>query len=100
MTYDETGLDFSERHLAYFSFDPVTDDIDPSQVGEGIYILGKEDDPNARFRGGRYYLSTCLFSQGAGPVPEEMFPYRGVNENGYINNKGVVCLFAYVSSVN
>ena len=82
-TYEETGLDLSERHLAYFSQDHVTEDIDPDQAGEGVYILGEEDKPNLRMSsGGWTILATSLLSQGVGPVPENLYPYRGVNESG------------------
>ncbi|MBP5617548.1 MAG: hypothetical protein J6X61_00165 [Clostridia bacterium] len=82
-TYQETDLDLSERHLAYFVFDHVTDEMDPSQTGEGMYIFAEEDDPNVRFYiGGFSTLVTSLFAQGIGPLPEELFPYRGVGKDG------------------
>ena len=82
LTYEETGLDLSERHLAYFAFEPVTESIDPSQAGEGMYYAGEEKDTVGYFGPGGLFLVANLFPQGAGPAPEEAFPYRGVNESG------------------
>ena len=47
-TYAETGLDLSERYLAWYVAQPVTEDISSSQAGE------------------------------IGPVPESEYPYRGI----------------------
>ena len=82
MTYEETGLDLSERHVAYFSETPVYDPVTYSQQGEGLH--SKSDDPNAPFNnGGTAYYFAQLFSTGAGPIFEEMFPYHGENGLSY-----------------
>ena len=79
-TYDETGLDLSEKHLAWFATHPVTEYDTTSQVGEGMHLFREDADPNGIYNAGGYhiYVST-LFSSGAGPVTEEGFPYRGAN---------------------
>ena len=77
-TYEKSKLDLSERHLTYFALQPVTEAINPTQVGEGLYTFS--EDPNAAFdAGGTSIYITTLFSQGTGPVREELFPYRGAN---------------------
>ena len=84
-TYEETKLDLSERHLTYFALQPVTESVDPTQVGEGIHTLNTTD-PNAAFdAGGAPIFVTTLFSQGVGPVAESLFPYRGVDAQGKSN---------------
>ena len=75
-TYEQTGLDLSERHLAYFAVNPVTEAVNPKQAGEGLHLFSS--DPNAAFNaGGRGIYVTTLLSQGTGPVQEIAFPYRG-----------------------
>ena len=37
-TWEESGLDFSERHLSYFSNNHIDDSVWPSQAGEGVCI--------------------------------------------------------------
>ena len=76
MTYEETGLDLSERHVAYFSNTPVRGPISYEQDGEGVHTVS--DDTNAMFRsGGWSYNYAQLFSTGVGPVMEEWYPYHG-----------------------
>ena len=83
-TYDETGLDLSERHLAWFALHPVTEIDDPTQAGEGLYTVS--GDTNAAFNaGGMPMYITTLFSQGVGPHSENMFPYRGANAKWMYN---------------
>ncbi len=80
-TYAASGLDLSERHLTYFALQPVTESVDPKQVGEGMHTL--DTSTNAAYDAGGYPIFiTSLFSQGIGPMPESMFPYRGVGEDG------------------
>ena len=75
-TYADSGLDLSERHLAWFALHPVTEDVNPDQAGEGTYTMN--DDLNACFdAGGSGLYITTLFAQGVGPVTEGEFPYRG-----------------------
>ncbi len=77
-TYEESGLDLSERHLTYFAMQPVSEAQDPQQAGEGLHLFN--DDVNAAFdAGGLSIFITTLFSQGVGPLPEIAFPYRGKN---------------------
>lgn len=104
-TYADTGLDFSERHLAYFMAthlpdDDVTDESYDGQGGEGGYnaLTETDDVPNPEFAeqalgyplenavynyGGNVAYATSLFSSGIGPVEEWMAPYR--------NDEGIVC---------
>ena len=37
-TYDETGIDLSERYLAYFANNHIPEDWDHPQAGEGIHF--------------------------------------------------------------
>lgn len=77
-TYADSKLDLSERHLAYFALQPVTESVNASQVGEGLHLF--DDSQNAAFdAGGLPVYITTLFSQGVGPMMEEAFPYRGNN---------------------
>ena len=77
-TYEETKLDLSERHLAYFSVTPVNEPITYTQEGEGLYL--KSTDTNAPFEiGGWAYYYAQLMSTGVGPVLEDWFPYHGKN---------------------
>lgn len=81
--YDKqtNDVDLSERHLAYFALNPVTEVDDPAQAGEGMYTVS--DKRNAAFdAGGSPVYITTLFSQGVGPQAEAMFPYRGVDAQG------------------
>ena len=85
VTYADTvragsPLDLSERHLSWFAPHPITEADDPEQVGEGTYTLF--DGNHTYDAGGSSIFVTTLFSQGVGPVPESLFPYRGVDENG------------------
>lgn len=87
-------IDYSERHLAWFSFTPLTNDsYYPAQAGEGntryryTYELQKDDpDPEVlyddKFCGGIFALATTLFSSLQGPCFEEYAPYLS---NYYIN---------------
>ena len=79
-TYAETGLDLSERHLAWYVTNPVTEAISKSQAGEGLYVYDVDAGPNHVFDfGGREQCAATLFAQGIGPMPESDYPYRGVN---------------------
>ena len=74
------GLDFdlSEKHLSWYGLRPITEKTDPAQAGEGIYVMGSEDDPNYVFTtGGHNLFASTLFSSGVGPVYEVWFPYQG-----------------------
>ena len=46
-TYAETGLDLSERYLAWYSAQQVTENISSSQAGEGLHLY--DENPNNIF---------------------------------------------------
>ena len=81
-SWEETKLDLSEKHLAWFAFQPVTEDeAGKDQAGEGLQLVdadGTKLNTNAVYDVGGYPIFvTTLFSSGVGPVREEGFPYRG-----------------------
>ena len=79
-TYAETGLDLSERYLAWYVAQPVTEDISTSQAGEGLFMY--DENPNHIYLyGGREKCAGTLYAQGIGPVPESEYPYRGQEGN-------------------
>ena len=81
-TYAETGLDLSERYLAWYVAQPVPESISTSQAGEGIHLY--DENPNNIFLyGGKGKCAGTLFAQGIGPVPESEYPYRGLEGNLY-----------------
>ncbi len=90
-TYESFNLDLSERHLTYFALQPVSEAVDPAQVGEGLHTINQS--ANAAFdAGGNPVYITTLFSQGIGPMLESLYPYRGNNavtslEDFYENNE-------------
>ena len=64
-TYDEIGLDLSEKHLAYFGLSPITEDEDPEQAGEGIHMLDENAKPNDIYNsGGNPVFASTLLSTG------------------------------------
>ena len=81
--YDKqtNDVDLSERHLAYFALNPVTEVDDPVQAGEGMYTMSTDRNAALDAGGSPVYITT-LFSQGVGPQAEAMFPYRGVDAQG------------------
>ena len=77
-TYEETGLDLSERHLTWYFTQPVTEEISASQAGEGLYIYNLDAGKNHRYNFGATEESAAtLFAQGIGPVDESLYPYHG-----------------------
>ena len=72
LTYEETGLDLSEHHLAWFTRTPISDGS--SQDGEGCYAI---DGANPFNTGGYMTTATSVLSSGEGVVSEEFAPYRG-----------------------
>ena len=75
---DAKELDFSEKHLAWFGSNPLTEAIDSSQAGEGMYVTNSEDVPNITWSNGAYGVNVAtLFASGVGPVHEKYFPYQG-----------------------
>ena len=76
----DVDMDLSEHHLAWFAHTPLPDDGNFSQDGEGLYVVGSEENPTKRMNVGDYPLTaTSVFSSGIGPVYEESCPYRGKN---------------------
>lgn len=75
-TYVETGLDLSERQLAYFAY-YAAPDSEGNQAGEGIHIDESIAGENAEFQlGGFSVYATSVFASGTGPVSEEDAPYK------------------------
>ena len=85
-------LDFSERHLAYFTLTPLplaadypNGDYpwDVSQQGEGTHSLRTEiDGKNAPFNTGGW--DTCAvwaLASGIGVVPESVYPYQNTEND-------------------
>ncbi len=80
--------DFSEKHLAWFTFTPLTDKSGKylSQVGEGYHgDFNEESDPadisnKVYFHGGFYSSANTLYSAGIGPALESDFPYENNKE--------------------
>jgi hypothetical protein len=77
-TYADTGLDLSERHLAWYAINPVTEAVSKSQVGEGLYAYDTSVNSVFDF-GGREQCAGTLFAQGIGPMSESDYPCRGAN---------------------
>ncbi len=77
-TYEETKLDLSERHVAYFANTPVSEPTTYTQQGEGLHT--KSTDPSAPLAaGGWVYNCAQLYSSGVSPALESMYPYHGKN---------------------
>ncbi|MBO7675109.1 MAG: hypothetical protein J6S63_08885 [Atopobiaceae bacterium] len=80
-TYEDTKLDLSEKHLAYFGLSPITEGEDPAQAGEGVYMMDESIRGNDIYdAGGHPMYATALFAMGVGPINESAFPYRGTEE--------------------
>ena len=84
-TYEETGLDLSEHHLAYFARSYMNDGS--SQDGEGIHLV-EDVDRDLLNAGGMMFTATSIFSSGIGVVDEETVPYRGKESKaeGFLHN--------------
>lgn len=79
-TYADTGFDLSERYLSWYVARPVTEGISASQVGEGLNVYNQDVGPNHIFNfGGREECAATLYAQGIGPMPEDDYPYQGVD---------------------
>ena len=75
---DAKDFDLSEKHLAWFASNPITEAVDSSQAGEGMYVTNSEDVPNITWDNGAYGVNVAtLYASGAGPVYEMYFPYQG-----------------------
>lgn len=82
-------MDLSEHHLSWFAHTPLPDNDDSYQGGEGLYVIGSEENPSKRMdAGGSPLTATSVFSSGIGPLYEENCPYRGKNGDiVYINTE-------------
>ena len=75
---DAKSFDLSEKHLAWFASNPITEAVDPDQVGEGMYVTNQENVPNITYTNGAYGVNVAtLYASGIGPVYEKYFPYQG-----------------------
>ena len=86
-TYAESGFDLSEKHVIYFSMNPITEAQSGFQYDEGLYHLGSEGDTNAAYRTANGIVASTLFSSGVGPLLERSFPYQndaGLTEYEYM----------------
>lgn len=82
-TYEETGLDLSERLLAWFSYEPIPE-TGGEHAGQGTHYSTDLVAQNARLdRGGWGRNAIVMYSSGVGPVSESVVPYR--NEEGTID---------------
>ncbi len=80
--------DFSEKHLAWFAYMPLTEESGKyfSQAGEGYYVgITEEDTPEqisnkVYHKGGMYPVVNTLYSAGIGPALEKDFPYQTSDE--------------------
>ena len=74
-----TEIDLSERHLAWFNSQPMTESDDEpeghSQAGEGMHPVENEGTEALNF-GGNYFLSTTSLASGVGIVTEDIAPYQ------------------------
>ncbi len=103
LTYEDTveegnegkegvGLDLSEKHLSWYSLQPITANEDDKQIGEGISVIGAEEDYSDLYNEGadNRFFSTLLAS-GVGPIYEYYFPYKGrqgfTKYEYYLNNR-------------
>ncbi len=84
-TYEETGLDLSEHHLAYFARSYMNDGT--SQDGEGIHMV-EDVGMDLMNAGGMMFTATSVFSSGIGVVDEDTVPYRGKESKaeGFLHN--------------
>ncbi|MBQ6119293.1 MAG: hypothetical protein IJK98_08680, partial [Clostridia bacterium] len=91
--YDENTLDLSEKHLAWFAANPVSDPTNP-QYGEGATFREGSTPQDKYNAGGGICFATNLFATGLGPVDEDtvtadgdIFAYKG--RNGEVNSENV-----------
>ncbi len=61
-------LDFSEKHLAWFALNTVTENESDSQSGEGFMLLRADDYHYIYDNGGKATMAASLYSTGVGPV--------------------------------
>lgn len=107
-TYERTGLDLSERQLAYFSTTALPDGEEGDRLyndqgGEGMHnvlledddlpddetmedILGYQPQSAPLLYGGLSAYATSLYSSGIGPISESLAPYQ--NDEGILHPSG------------
>ena len=61
-------LDFSEKHLAWFALNAVTENETDTQSGEGFMLLRSDDYHYIFDNGGKATMAASLYSTGVGPV--------------------------------
>ncbi|MBR2303939.1 MAG: hypothetical protein IJ871_02215 [Ruminococcus sp.] len=91
--------DLSEKHLAWFAFNPITEKSGRylEQVGEGYYSGIAEGDSaedicNKVYNHGGFYSSVnTLYSAGIGPAFETSFPYRTSEETANLVDIIIAC---------
>lgn len=78
-TYEETPIDLSEHHTAWFAYTALPEDTTmySSQAGEGYYAYDETQSTTMNF--GSTLAATSVFSSGIGPVTEQLVPYHGIN---------------------
>ena len=77
-TYEETGLDLSERHLAWLVAHPLPEGICDSQTGEGYYrINGETESKDIYLSSSTIHGAASIWASGFALVPEVDYPYRG-----------------------
>ncbi len=105
-TYGE-DIDFSEKHLAWFALNPVTNAETDTQVGEGYQLKNSTDYHDIFNNGGRAVMAASLYSTGVGPVIESgydgLFGYWGDGKvtayqwfNGTNEAQGLANTLAYL----
>ena len=74
-TYQETGMDLSERQLAWFTFSQTTEEqVGAAQAGEGFHNTSKNPNFGLDAGGFKTYASS-IFASGTGPMSEAAIPY-------------------------
>ncbi len=72
-------IDLSEKHLTWYAEQAIVKEDDPTQVGEGMYLMDASN-PNAVYdTGGIRLMTGNLFASAVGPLAEADCPYRGKN---------------------
>ena len=94
-TYTKTGLDLSERHLAYFAYIGAPEAcVGAGQAGEGFasneVAEGTPSPSSVLMIGGFQTSASTLFSAGVGPVLESTAPYK--------SDKGLITCRVYDES--
>ncbi len=91
-TYEETGIDLSEKFTSWYSAEAVPEEVSVSQAGEGVYRIDESDDDTIPYKaGGRSGAASSMFASGIGPQAEADFPYRnssGALMHDYLLERG------------